>query len=89
MLLYDRVFERTKIKMKAQVTLHRKALVLIYTLFKKNEPFISDYENIKANKNTSSQEGRQDISPTYFGGLHKMQPPCAYKLIFFSKNSCF
>jgi len=46
--LYERVFDRTKIKMKAQVAVQRKALVLIYTLFKKNEPYISDYENQKA-----------------------------------------
>lgn len=37
--LYERVFETTKIKMKGYVAVQRKLLVLIYTLYKKNEPF--------------------------------------------------
>ena len=65
--LYDRVYERTKIKMKAQVAVQRKALILIYTLFKKNEPFIADYENKKAAKDFQTQKEvcRQDVSPAY------------------------
>lgn len=44
--LYDRVFGETKIKMKAYVAVQRKLLVLIYTLYKKNEPFNPDqYKN--------------------------------------------
>jgi len=65
--LYKRVFDRTKIKMKAQVAVQRKALVLIYTLFKKNEPYITDYENQKTKEDlqTQSEVCRQDISPAY------------------------
>lgn len=37
--LFNRVFERTKIKMKAYVAVQRKLLILIYTLFKKNEDY--------------------------------------------------
>lgn len=37
--LWERVFARTQIKMKAYVAVQRKLLVLIYTLFKKNEPY--------------------------------------------------
>ncbi len=37
--LYRRVFERTKIKMKAYVAVQRKLLILIYTLWKKQEKF--------------------------------------------------
>jgi len=37
--LFNRVFERTKIKMKAYVAVQRKLLVLIYTLFKNNCPY--------------------------------------------------
>jgi len=51
--LYDRVYDRTKLRMKAQVAVQRKALVMIYTLFKKNEPFISNYENVQLNKELS------------------------------------
>ena len=37
--LYERVYNRTKIKMKAYVAVQRKLLILIYTLWKKNESF--------------------------------------------------
>lgn len=37
--LYDRVFERTKQKMKAYVAVQRKLLITIYTLWKKEEKF--------------------------------------------------
>ena len=36
---YNRIVERRKIKMVGQVAAQRKLLVLIYTLWKKNEPF--------------------------------------------------
>ena len=32
--LYERVFDRTKVKLKAYVAVQRKLLVLIYTLYK-------------------------------------------------------
>lgn len=37
--LYERVYERTKIKMKGYVAIQRKLLCLIYTLWKRNEVF--------------------------------------------------
>lgn len=37
--LYERVYSRTMIKMKAYVAVQRKLLILIYTLWKKNEKF--------------------------------------------------
>ena len=37
--LYERVYSRTMIKMKGYVAVQRKLLVLIYTLWKKNEKF--------------------------------------------------
>ena len=37
--LYDRVYKRTGIKMKAYVAVQRKLLVMIYTLWNKNEVF--------------------------------------------------
>jgi transposase len=37
--LYERVYGKTKIKMKAYVAVQRKLLVLIYTLYKNNQPF--------------------------------------------------
>jgi transposase len=38
--LFDRVYERTHIKMKAYVAVQKKLLIYIYTLWKKDEPFI-------------------------------------------------
>lgn len=37
--LYDRVYKRTLIKMKAYVAVQRKLLIIIYTLWKKDEAF--------------------------------------------------
>jgi transposase len=37
--LYTRIYERTKIKMKAYVAVQRKLLILMYTLWKKDEKF--------------------------------------------------
>lgn len=41
--LYERVYERTGIKMKAYVAVQRKLLVMIYTLWKKHEQFDPDF----------------------------------------------
>ena len=41
--LYNRVYSRTKIKMKAYVAVQRELLCLIYTLWKKNEKYVRDY----------------------------------------------
>jgi len=45
---YDRVFEKSHIKMKAYVAVQRKMLMLMYTLWKNNVPFDPDYESKKA-----------------------------------------
>jgi transposase len=50
--LFDSVFERTRIPMKAYVAVQRKLLVLIYTLFKKNEAFVQNFVNPKSAVNT-------------------------------------
>jgi len=41
--LYNRVYERTKLKMKAYTAVQRKLLILIYTLWKRNEAFKNDF----------------------------------------------
>lgn len=43
--LFERVFDRTKIKMKAYVAVQRKLLCLIYTLWKKNEKYVAHKPN--------------------------------------------
>lgn len=40
---YQRIVERTSIKMKGNVAIQRKLLLLIYTLFLKNEPYDPEY----------------------------------------------
>jgi len=44
--LYERVYERTKIKMKGYVAVQRKLLELIYTLWKTEKPYDKNYRNI-------------------------------------------
>lgn len=46
--LFDNVYGKTRIPMKAYVAVQRKLLVLIYTLFRKNEEFIPNFSNTKS-----------------------------------------
>lgn len=57
--LYKRTFEKSKIKMKAYVAVQRKLLVLIYTLFKKDEAFDPKYHI----KESSVKQNRQELCP--------------------------
>jgi transposase len=61
--LYERVFERTKVKMKGYVAVQRKLLVLIYTLYKKNMPYDPTFYQAQV----ADQKGRQDAMPAYTG----------------------
>lgn len=61
--LFARVFERTKIKMKGYVAVQRKLLVLIYVLYKTNQPYDPKY----AQKRAEEQNCRQDTMPAYAG----------------------
>lgn len=45
--LYERVYDRTKIKMKGLVAVQRKLLIYIYTLYKKNEAFDPQFGSSK------------------------------------------
>lgn len=61
--LYERVLDRTAIKMKGLVAVQRKLLLLIYALFTKNETYDPKYvEKCKVQKS-----GRQDTVPAYTG----------------------
>lgn len=42
--LYERVYPKTNIKMKGYVAVQRKLLVMLYTLYKKNERFDPNYQ---------------------------------------------
>jgi len=66
-LLYNWVLERTKIKMKANVAVQRKALVMIYTLFKKKEAYDPDFKKKEKEINEELEKSRQDSHPAYSG----------------------
>jgi len=68
--IFERILDRTAIKMKAYVAVQRKALVLIYTLFKTDAEYNPNYHNeIKKTAEEAIQEGRQDTNPAYTGCL--------------------
>jgi acyl-coenzyme A synthetase/AMP-(fatty) acid ligase len=54
--LYERVFNNTKQKMKGYVAVQRKLLIMIYTLWKKNEKYDPKYHlKEKQNKHPEMQ----------------------------------
>lgn len=61
--LYERVHDRTAIKMKGYVAVQRKLLLLIYTLFKNNV----NYDPKHAQMQTEKMRSRQETSPAYTG----------------------
>lgn len=46
--LFERTLDKHGIKMKSYVALQRKLLILIYTLWKKNEAFDENYQKNKS-----------------------------------------
>lgn len=52
--LYERVYDRTKFKMKAYVAVQRRLLILIYTLWKNNEEFDPNYHKTSGNDELKS-----------------------------------
>lgn len=61
--LYQRIHEKNpKVKMIGAVAVQRKLLVLIYTLYKKNEPYDPKFEE---KKDEEIQKNRQDECPAY------------------------
>jgi len=59
--LYERVFERTGIKMKGIVAVQKKLLLTIYYLWKKNEPYDSNYR-YRTSRKDDIQEEEQELS---------------------------
>ena len=60
--LYERIYERTKIKMKGIVAVQRKLLLVIFTLFSKNQAYDPNYQ-----ASLTAKRCRQDTSPAYSG----------------------
>ncbi|HYG40880.1 MAG TPA: IS110 family transposase [Cytophagales bacterium] len=50
--LYERIYDRTKVKMKGYAAIQRKLLCLVYSLWKRNEAFELDHQT----KNTSLEK---------------------------------
>ena len=68
--LFDRVVVKSGIKMKGYVAVQRKILILIYTLFKKDIAYDSNYHNQKKEtEEKATQNCRQDTNPAYSGCL--------------------
>ena len=61
--LFNRVYDRTKVKMKGYVAVQRKLLVLIYTLYKNNEAYDPNYYQNQMDE----QKSRQGTMPAYTG----------------------
>jgi transposase len=51
---FDRVLDKTQIKMKAYVAIQRKLLILIYTLYKNNQTFDPLFESVKKTSHTQT-----------------------------------
>lgn len=64
--LFDRIVERSGIKMKGYVAVQRKALILIYTLFKNNSTYDPNYQNTKkeTEKDRIQNVDRTPVLPT-------------------------
>jgi transposase len=67
--LYQRVSERTGIKMKGYVAVQKKLLVLIYHIWKNDKAFRSDYSKI------FGEEESKDLFPFGFGETIKESSP--------------
>lgn len=68
--LFDRVLDRTSIKMKGYVAVQRKLLLLIYTLFKNDIVYDPNYmENKEKELKENILICRQDTNPAYAGCL--------------------
>ena len=71
--LYERIYDKTKIKMKAYVAIQKKLLVIMYTLWKKQETYDPNYLNSLANRaQKKSLELPISKQPNTKVGLHKM-----------------
>lgn len=65
--LFDRVYEKNKIKMKGYVAVQKKLLCLIYTLWKRDQPFIENYLSLKYSS------GNDETKPLFRYGFQEAQ----------------
>ncbi|MDA3853037.1 MAG: IS110 family transposase [Bacteroidales bacterium] len=63
--LYERAYDSSSLKMKGYVAVQRKLLVMIYTLWKKNEAFDPNY-------GTSENEEQKPLFSAYSEGIKKV-----------------
>jgi hypothetical protein len=62
--LYQRIYNKTKIKMKAYVAVQKKLLIVMYTLWKKDQTFKNSYNK----KLTSGNEEHRALFPFFTEG---------------------
>ena len=65
---FDRILQKHHQKMKAYVAVQKKLLVLIYTLWKKNEAFNPELLNTSGNEDTEpsfalTRKGQNEVAP--------------------------
>lgn len=60
--LYQRVFDRTKLKMKGYVAVQRKILELIYTLWKKDEAYDPSFKQVVPSKDSTTLDKLTDLN---------------------------
>lgn len=81
--LYERVYERTGFKMKGYVAVQRKLLILIYTLWKKDEEFDPNHLKKMRDNTSGGEESKFLFSLSSEGGAKKIggfKPPTQDKL---------
>ena len=61
--LYNRVYERSRIKMKGYVAVQKKLLTIIYALWKKDEAFDPNYKWVALGKSKKEIEKSEDTEP--------------------------
>ena len=66
-IFFERILENHHQKMKAYVAVQKKLLVLIYTLWRKNEEFNPGQEDLSGNEDTVSSfalaKGQNEVTP--------------------------
>lgn len=80
--LYERVYSRTNIKMKAYVAIQRKLLALIYTLWKKNEAYDACFNKTSGDDepkllfSLGFEKAAEKVIPVKCPGITQDKLPC-------------
>jgi transposase len=67
----EKVTDNTKIKMKGNVAVQRKMLILIYTIFTKNVPYNENYHHVKEPNQTQTQIKKVESNTLALPNVHE------------------